>query len=68
MGLMRVNVSGEIWYGHFCNHVGSGAITLYNPAQKITLVAFENMGTFFSDSIKPVFYNQLIRDIEGIVY
>ena len=67
-GLMKVNVSGDTWYGHFGNHIGSGAIALYNPTRKITLVVFENMGTFFSDKIKPKFYNQLIRDVEAIAY
>ncbi|MCX6266747.1 MAG: serine hydrolase [Bacteroidetes bacterium] len=67
-GLMRVNVGGDTWYGHFGNHIGSGAIALYNPNRKITIVAFENTGTFFSDKIKPKFYNQLIRDIEAVAY
>lgn len=67
-GLMRVNVGGDDWFGHFGNHIGSAALALYNPKRNITIVAFENTGSFFSDKIKPLFYNQLIRDIESIAY
>ncbi|MEI7725595.1 MAG: serine hydrolase domain-containing protein [Bacteroidota bacterium] len=67
-GLMKINVSNDNWYGHFGNHIGSGAIALYNPTRKITLVAYENTGTFFSDKIKQQLFNQLIRDVEAIAY
>jgi D-alanyl-D-alanine carboxypeptidase len=68
LGLMKVNVSRDTWYGHFGNHIGSGAIALYNPERNITLVVFENTGTFLSDKIKPLLYYQLIKDIEEIAY
>ncbi len=68
LGLMKVNVSQDTWYGHFGNHIGSGAIALYNPERKITLVVFENTGTFLSDKIKPSFFYHLIKDIEEITY
>ncbi len=68
MGLMKVNISGEDWYGHFGNQIGSGAIVLYNPNQEITVVALQNTGTFFSDDIKRKFFYQLISDIENILF
>lgn len=68
LGLMKVNVGGDTWYGHFGNHIGSGAIALYNPARNITIVVFQNTGTFFSDKIKPLFYHHLVKDIEAIAY
>ncbi len=68
LGLMKVNVSNDTWYGHFGNHIGCAAIALYNPARDITLVVFENTGTFLSDKIKPLFYYRLIKDIEEIAY
>jgi D-alanyl-D-alanine carboxypeptidase len=67
-GLMKVNVSQDTWYGHFGNHIGCGAIALYNPERKITLVVFENTGTFLSDNIKPLLFYRLIKDIEEIAY
>ncbi len=68
MGLMRVNVSGEEWYGHFGNQIGSGSIVLYNQKRNITLVALQNMGTFFNDDIKSKFFYKLIIDVESIVF
>jgi D-alanyl-D-alanine carboxypeptidase len=68
LGLMKVNVGQDTWYGHFGNHIGSGAIALYNPERKITLVVFENTGTFLSDKIKPLFFHHLVKDIEEIAY
>ena len=67
MGLMNVNISGENWYGHFGNQIGSGAIVLYNPSKDITMVALQNTGTFFSDDIKRKFFYQLLKDTEDIV-
>ena len=67
MGLMRVNISGEDWYGHFGNQIGSGAIVLYNANRDLTIVALQNTGTFFSDDIKGKFFYQLLNDIEAIV-
>jgi len=67
MGLMKVNISGEDWYGHFGNQIGSGAIVLYNADKDITIVALQNTGTFFSDEIKSKFFYQLLSDIETIV-
>ncbi|RPH33394.1 MAG: class A beta-lactamase-related serine hydrolase [Bacteroidales bacterium] len=68
LGLMRVNVGKNSWYGHLGSHIGSGAIALHNPAKNITIVVFQNTGTFFSDKIKPLFFNQLVKDIEEIAY
>lgn len=67
MGLMKVNISGEDWYGHFGNQIGSGAIVLYNANKDLTIVALQNTGTFFSDEIKGKFFYQLLSDIEAIV-
>ena len=67
MGLMKVNISGEDWYGHFGNQIGSGAIVLYNHNKDITIVALQNTGTFFSDEIKGKFFYQLLSKIEAIV-
>lgn len=67
MGLMKVNINGAEWYGHFGNQIGSGAIVLYNADKEITIVALQNTGTFFSDEIKGKFFYQLLNDIEGIV-
>ena len=67
MGLMKVNISGEDWYGHFGNQIGSGAIVLYNANKDITIVALQNTGTFFSDEIKGKFFYQLLSDVEAIV-
>lgn len=66
-GLMKVNISGEEWFGHFGNQIGSGAIVLYNSKKDITLVALQNTGTFFSDEIKKKFFYQLVKDIEDLV-
>ena len=68
MGLMKVKISGEEWYGHFGNQIGSGAIVLYNANKDITIVALQNKGTFFSDEIKGKFFYQLLRDIEGVIF
>ena len=68
MGLMKVNISGEDWYGHFGNQIGSGAIVLYNASKDITFVALQNTGTFFSDEIKGKFFYQLLSDIETIIF
>lgn len=68
MGLMKVNIGGGDWYGHFGNQIGSGAIVLYNADKDITIVALQNTGTFFSDEIKAKFFYQLLRDIETIVF
>ena len=67
MGLMKVNISGEDWYGHFGNQIGSGAIVLYNSNKDITFVALQNTGTFFSDEIKSKFFYQLLSDLEAII-
>lgn len=67
-GLMKVQVGKEIWYGHFGNQIGSGAILLYNEARETTLVALQNTGTFFSDEMKGKFFYQLIQDIEGVIF
>lgn len=68
MGLMKVNISGEEWYGHFGNQIGSGAIVLYNAKNDMTIVALQNTGTFFSDSIKGKFFYQLLSDVEAVLF
>ena len=68
MGLMKVQISGEEWYGHFGNQIGSGAIVLYNANKDVTIVALQNTGTFFSDEIKGKFFYQLLSDIETIIF
>jgi len=67
MGLMQVNISGNEWYGHFGNQIGSGAIVLYNPEKEMTMIALQNTGTFFSDEIKQKFFYQLLSDVESIM-
>ena len=67
MGLMKVNIGGDDWFGHFGNQIGSGAIVLYNKDKKISIVALQNTGTFFSDEIKAKFFYQLLSDIESII-
>lgn len=67
LGLMKVNISGKEWYGHFGNQIGSGSIMLYNAKNDITIVVLQNTGTFFSDEIKEFFFYQLIKDIEELV-
>ena len=66
LGVAKIKVSNDIWYGHFGNHIGSGAIALYNPTRDIIVVVFQNTGTFFSNKLKPIFYYQLLADIEKI--
>jgi D-alanyl-D-alanine carboxypeptidase len=66
-GLMKVNISGTEWFGHFGNQIGSGAIVLYNADKDITIVALQNSGTFFSDDIKKKFFYLLIKDIEDLL-
>lgn len=68
MGLMKVKISGEEWYGHFGNQIGSGAIVLYNADKDITMVALQNTGTFFSDDIKQKFFYQLLNDVEAVLF
>ncbi len=68
IGLMKVKISGEEWYGHFGNQIGSGAIMLYNPSKDMTIIALQNTGTFFSDSIKSKFFYRLLSDLEAIVF
>lgn len=68
MGLMKVSISGDEWYGHFGNQIGSGAIVLYNEDKDITFVVLQNTGTFFSDDIKSKFFYQLLSDIETILF
>lgn len=67
LGLMQASIGGKMWYGHFGNHVGSGAILLYNPESEMTIVAFTNRGTFFSDDIKPTFFGFFLNNLEGIL-
>ncbi len=67
MGLMKVNIGGGDWYGHFGNQIGSGAIVLYHAEKDITFVALQNTGTFFSDEIKEKFFYELLRDFEAIL-
>ena len=68
MGLMKVEINEEVWYGHFGNQIGSGANVLYNADKDITIVALQNTGTFFSDDIKAKFFYQLLNDVENILF
>lgn len=68
LGLMKVSVSGDYWYGHLGNHVGSAAMMLYNPKRDMTLIAFINKGTFFSDKMKPLFFAEFIMDVEEVLF
>ena len=68
MGLMKVQISGETWFGHLGNQVGSGAIMLYNPDKNVTVVATTNTGTFFSDDVKVKFFFQLLKDVETVLF
>lgn len=67
IGLMKVNIGGDDWYGHFGNQIGAGAIVLYNSKKDITMVALQNTGTFFSADIQSKFFYQLLRDVEAII-
>ncbi|WP_103071759.1 serine hydrolase domain-containing protein [Aquimarina sediminis] len=66
-GLMQLNLGGKDWYGHLGNHVGSGAIMLYNQETVVLCIAFQNTGTFFSEESKAKFFYHLIRDVESAV-
>ncbi len=68
MGLMKVQISGEEWFGHFGNQIGSGAIMLYNPDKDITVIVLTNRETFFSDDIRTKFFFQILQDIETILF
>ncbi len=68
LGLMKVQISGEVWIGHFGNQIGSGAIVLYNVDKDITMVALQNTGTFFSDDIKAKFFYQLLNKVEAVLF
>jgi D-alanyl-D-alanine carboxypeptidase len=65
MGIMHVNVGGSDWFGHSGNHIGSAALLLYCPQKQITLVVFQNIGTFLSDYTKRYIFNDIIKDCEG---
>jgi len=67
MGLMKVNIGKDDWYGHFGNQIGSGAIVLYNEEKDITMVALQNTGTFFSGDLQAKFFYHLLNDIEKII-
>ena len=67
LGVMQVSINNSIWQGHFGNHVGSGAIMLYNPEKQQSIVVFTNTGTFFSDHIKPTFFGELLWRISTIM-
>jgi len=67
MGLMKINISGEDWYGHLGSQIGSGAFVLYNVEKDLTVVALQNTGTFFAEDVKRKFFYQLLSDIEGII-
>lgn len=64
LGLMEVTIDGTKWVGHLGNHVGSAAMTLYQPEKQIYLSAFTNTGSFFSDRTKRLFFYDLIRLVQ----
>ncbi|MCI4669689.1 MAG: beta-lactamase family protein [Bacteroidia bacterium] len=67
LGLMKIEGKMGSWYGHFGNHVGSAAMVLYQPELELTLVAFINQGTFFSDDMKALFFSRFIFEVEDIL-
>lgn len=68
LGLGKVQLTDHIWYGHFGNHIGSGAIMLYNAEHDISIVVYENSGTFFNDDMKSIVFGELIVELEGILF
>lgn len=66
LGIGKVQVSNEVWYGSFGNHVGCGAMMLYNPVHDVSIVAVQNTGTFFNDDTKTSFFGHLIFEIEAV--
>lgn len=66
LGIARVQLTGEIWYGSFGNHVGSSSMMLYNPARDLSIVAVQNTGTFFNDEMKAAFFGYLLVAIESV--
>lgn len=68
LGIARVQVSEEVWFGSFGNHVGAAQIMLYNPAHQTTIIAAQNTGTFFNDDLKKMFFYELIVKIEDIAF
>ena len=67
LGLMQVTIAGKVWFRHFGNHLGSGAIMLYCPENNRSIVAFTNTGTFFSDTLKPTFFGWMLWELEAIM-
>lgn len=68
LGIARVKMTDEVWYGSFGNQAGSAKIMLYNPAHNTTIVISQNTGTFFNDDIKIKFFGELIVQLEQIVF
>ena len=66
LGIAKVQLTNEVWYGSFGNHVGSAAMALYNPAHDVSIVAVQNTGTFFSDQAKATFFGYLVANIEAM--
>lgn len=68
LGIARVQITNEVWYGSFGNNVGSSALMLYNPSHDVSIVAAQNMGTFFNDDLKAIFFGYLIFSIEEALF
>lgn len=68
LGIARVQITNEVWYGSFGNNVGSSALMLYNPARDVSIVAAQNTGTFFNDDLKTIFFGYLIFAIEEALF
>lgn len=68
LGIAKVQLSDEIWYGSFGNHIGSAAMMLYNQQHNTSIVIVQNTGTFFNDNLKQDFFGHLILDIEAIAF
>lgn len=68
LGIGQVQLSEEVWYGSFGNHVGSSAMFLHHPESGVTLTAAQNTGTFFNDSLKADFFGRLILGVEAIAF
>lgn len=68
LGIARVQLSNEVWYGSFGNNVGSSALMLYNPLRDVSIVAAQNTGTFFNDQMKQDFFGHMILAIEEALF
>ena len=68
LGIGQVKVNEVTWIGSFGNHVGSGAMVIFNPVDGTVVSILQNTGTFFNDPIKQTFFYELIYELEEVVY